>query len=688
LNLINPSLLWLLSGISIPILIHLLTRFRSTTIKFSTVNYIKELKTSSIKKIKIQQFILLLLRMMTIISLVLMFAQPVTKGIVPGLIVSEQKTRLVLVIDNSASMSSIKNGETLLDRAKKGAITLLPTFGENTKITIAQTCPQKILYTGKQQDSRLISSIENIKHTKEFDEVWHLIDSLVTDRKYDDPVKECIVFSNATHEPDSLFLSTNFSYDWKFYFINPGEVIENLAIESVSTINRIKTPTELIKINTIISNSSGFLKKNIPIELLFDQNRVGQVLAEFSANSDKEFIFQAYPGKKGIIDGSIVLPVDDYLEDNKWFFSMPIMKEIKCGIIGSNDEELTILKMLFRSIDPNNQFLSIETRLQPDINRLFIDEFDVVIIHNPQSISEESIEALDLYLKNGGGVIWFQGNNKEFFNGDLVDHLGFPYLNDIRKSKSGFFNVDYNMFNSDLLSNLQVRNLQNELPEIFSYIDVDITKRQKIHMSLGSADPLLLEFSKGSGKVFYFTTLLDLRWNDFPVRAILIPLIHRLLILTGTDEINTSPVIVGESKWISVPQDYIRNTWKVKSPSGIQTFILPDFNKEGIWISDTKELGIYQVYSNESLFTSFPTRLHHNEYIKDISFQSSINNFLSKDDIKWLNLEGDFASGFSETRNGKSLWKTFLLIGIILLLIESIVGRPNPSKMKIEKVDA
>ena len=77
-----------------------------------------------------------------------------------------------------------------------------------------------------------------------------------------------------------------------------------------------------------------------------------------------------------------------------------------------------------------------------------------------------------------------------------------------------------------------------------------------------------------------------------------------------------------------------------------------------------------------------------NFLIKDISFQSSINNFLSKDDIKWLNLEGDFASGFSETRNGKSLWKTFLLIGIILLLIESIVGRPNPSKMKIEKVDA
>ncbi len=617
-----------------------------------------------------------------------MFAQPVTKGIVPGLIVSEQKTRLVLIIDNSSSMNSVKNGETLLERSKKGAIMLLPTFGENTKITIAQTCPRKILYTGTQQDSRLISSIKNIKNTKEFDDIWHLIDSVVTDGVYDEPVKECVIFSNVTYAPDSLFLARNFRYDWKFYFINPGETIENLAIESVSTINRIKTPTELVKINTIISNSSGFLKKNIPIELLFDQDRVGQVLAEFYANSNKEFVFQAYPAKKGIIDGSIILPDDDYIEDNKWFFSMPVMEEIKCGIIGSNDEELTILEMLFRSIDPNNQFLSIETRLQPDINRLFIDEFDVIIIHNPQEISEESINALDLFLKNGGGVIWFQGNNKEIFNRDLVNHLGFPYLNGIKKSKSGIFKVDYNMFNSDLLSNLQVRNLQNELPEIFSYIDIDITKRQKIHMSLNSTDPLLLEFSKGSGKVFYFTTLLDLRWNDFPVRAILIPLIHRLLILTGTDEINTSPVVVGESKWISLPQDHIRNTWKVKSPSGIQTLIVPDFNNERILISETRELGIYRVYSNENLFSSFPTRLHHNEYIRDISIKSSVNNFLSEDDIKWVNLEGDIASAFSEIRNGKALWKTFLLLGIILLMIESLIGRPNPSKMKIEKLDA
>ena len=617
-----------------------------------------------------------------------MFAQPVTKGIVPGLIVSEQKTRLVLIIDNSSSMNSVKNGETLLERSKKGAIMLLPTFGENTKITIAQTCPRKILYTGKQQDSRLISSIKNIKDSKEFDNIWHLIDSVVTDGIYDEPVKECVIFSNVTHAPDSLFLARNFRYDWKFYFINPGETIENLAIESVSTINRIKTPTELVKINTIISNSSGFLKKNIPIELLFDQDRVGQVLAEFYANSNKEFVFQAYPAKKGIIDGSIILPDDDYLEDNKWFFSMPVMEEIKCGIIGSNDEELTILEMLFRSIDPNNQFLSIETRLQPDINRLFIDEFDVIIIHNPQEISEESINALDLFLKNGGGVIWFQGNNKEIFNRDLVNHLGFPYLNGIKKSESGIFKVDYNMLNSDLLSNLQVRNLQNELPEIFSYIDIDITKRQKIHMSLNSTDPLLLEFSKGSGKVFYFTTLLDLRWNDFPVRAILIPLIHRLLILTGTDEINTSPVVVGESKWISLPQDHIRNTWKVKSPSGIQTLIVPDFNNERILISETRELGIYQVYSNENLFSSFPTRLHHNEYIRDISIKSSVNNFLSEDDIKWVNFEGDIASAFSEIRNGKALWKTFLLLGIILLMIESLIGRPNPSKMKIEKLDA
>jgi hypothetical protein len=485
------------------------------------------------------------------------------------------------------------------------------------------------------------------------------------------------------HRPDSAFLAKNFRDDWKFYFINPGEIYDNLSIQSVSSINRIKTPNELVKLNARIKNSGNLPKPNVPVELLFDNHRVGQVVAEFTPAREKEFIFQAYPGRKGIVRARVTLPEDDYTADNNWFISMPVMEQIKCGLIASTQEELTILEMVFRSIDPTNQFLFVESRLQPDINRLFIDELDVAVIHNPQNISEEAITALDQFLKNGGGLIWFQGGgDPEVFNDILATHLGFPVIEELKNIGTGFFEINYRTSNSDLLANLQVRNIQKELPEIFSYINAKTMRKHKVHLSLNTGDPFLLEFSKGSGTVFYFTSLLDLRWNDLPVRGLLIPLVYRLLILTGTDEINTAPVAVGSTKWIYIEQDYIRSTWEVESPSGQKTLIVPDFNREGILIPATDELGIYRVFANGELFTSFPTRLYYKEYIQEELSQENLDQMISEDNTQWLDLEADFAALFSEIRQGKALWKTFLLIAIALLLLESILGRPNPSKMK------
>tara|TARA_Y100000590_G_scaffold469150_1_gene655119 strand:- start:532 stop:2571 length:2040 start_codon:yes stop_codon:yes gene_type:complete len=673
----------MLAAIAIPVIIHFLTRLRLNKVEFSSLHFIKKLETSSIRKVQIQKILLLLLRILAISALVLMLAQPVTQGLIPGWLAAEQRSHLVIVIDNSASMNGKLDGESLLESAKSGAISLLPFFHDNTQATVIQTCPKKTIFTGSPHDPLLPSLIKGIEASYEFDNIWDLIDSLTTDPTIDELLKECVVFSSLMHRPDSTFLAKNFLDDWKFYFINPGQIFDNISIQSVSSINRIKTVNDLVKLNTRIRNSGNLSKPNVPVELLFDNHRVGQVVAEFVPAREKEFIFQAYPGRKGIVRARVTLPDDDYSADNNWFISMPVMEQIKCGLIASTEEELTILEMIFRSIDPTNQFLFIESRLQPEINRLFIDELDVVVIHNPQTILEEAALALDHFLKNGGGLIWFQGNgDTTIFNSNLVTHMGFPVIEEFKKTVTGFFGINYQTSNSDLLSNLQVRNIHKELPEIFSYIDIKTTLKQKIHLTLDTGDPFLLEFSKGSGTVFYFTSLLDLRWNDLPVRGLLIPLIYRLLILSGTDEINTSPVTVGSSKWISIEQDYIRRTWEVESPSGQKTLIVPDFNREGILIPNTDELGIYQVFSNGELFTSFPTRLHEKEYIRDESFQVNLNQIISADNTQWLSLEMDLAKLFSEVRQGKALWKTFLLITVVLLLLESIIGRPNLSKIK------
>ncbi|HIN02637.1 MAG TPA: hypothetical protein EYM60_04795, partial [Candidatus Marinimicrobia bacterium] len=115
MTVLTPSALWFLGAISIPIIIHLLSRLRIKKVEFSTVRFIKQLETSSIRKIKIQQILLLLLRMLAIASLVMMMAQPVTQGFMPGWLAAEQDARLIMVIDNSASMNVQDGDKSFLD---------------------------------------------------------------------------------------------------------------------------------------------------------------------------------------------------------------------------------------------------------------------------------------------------------------------------------------------------------------------------------------------------------------------------------------------------------------------------------------------------------------------------------------------------------------------------------------------
>lgn len=683
MNLLAPSALWILGAIAIPIFIHFFSRLKLNKVEFSTLQFIKQLQTSSMRKVQIEKLLLLLLRIIAITFLVLMLAKPVTRGLIPSWLKASQRSRLVIVIDNSASMNGEIDGKTLLERSKHGAISLLPYFHDNTLITVALTCSDKTTFTGSPNDPLLPLFIKGIEPTNKFDNVWSIIDSLVTQPNIEETVKECIIFSDLMYNPDSTFLSKYFNDDWIFYFFNAGDIYDNLSIESVSSINRIKTPNELVKLNVRVKNTGNLSKPNVPIEMLFDNHRVGQVVTEFEPSKEKDFIFQAYPGKKGIVESRIILPDDDYDADNNWFISLPVMEQIKCGLIASTKEELTILEMVFRSIDPSNKFLFIESRLQPEINRLFLDELDVVVIHNAQNISMEAINVLAQFLKNGGGLIWFQGNgNSDGFNRNLITHIGFPKIDGIKKIDKGFFGINDSDVDTDLLSNLQVRKINKELPEIFSYVNTITNRKHKIHLSLNTGDPFLLEFSKGIGSVFYFTSLLDLRWNDLPIRGILIPLVYRLLILTGTDEINTSPITVGSEKWISIEQNYIRRTWEVESPSGVKTLIVPDFDREGILIKNTDELGVYRVFSEGALFTSFPTRLDDKEYIWQLFSKENLYKSISADKIQWMDLESDFDSIFLEIRQGKSLWKTFLLVAIVILLLESILGRPSPTKMK------
>ena len=152
MTFLAPAAMILLAGVGIPILVHFLNRFNVKKVNYSSIRFLKSMKTNTIKSIRLRKLILLLLRIGIITALVLMLSRPVTEGFMPGWLSAGMDSRLLLVIDNSSSMSAQNDMKSLLDGAKQTANKLLDVYGENTTVNIIQTCPPKILFNGKAKD--------------------------------------------------------------------------------------------------------------------------------------------------------------------------------------------------------------------------------------------------------------------------------------------------------------------------------------------------------------------------------------------------------------------------------------------------------------------------------------------------------------------------------------------------------
>ena len=98
-----PYFLYGLFLVSIPIALHLINRSRADKMQFSSLLFVRQINQSDIKKLKLKDLILLMLRILFIVCVVLAFSglhiKP-QKGL-PG----NEKSKTVIIQDDSYSIS-------------------------------------------------------------------------------------------------------------------------------------------------------------------------------------------------------------------------------------------------------------------------------------------------------------------------------------------------------------------------------------------------------------------------------------------------------------------------------------------------------------------------------------------------------------------------------------------------------
>jgi len=103
-SFLNPAFLWALPVASIPVIIHLLSRRRLPEISFPTTRFLRALEPNEVRRLRLRELLLLLLRTLALLFLVFAFARP---SITPRGAVTHAAAAVGILLDDSASMTAL-----------------------------------------------------------------------------------------------------------------------------------------------------------------------------------------------------------------------------------------------------------------------------------------------------------------------------------------------------------------------------------------------------------------------------------------------------------------------------------------------------------------------------------------------------------------------------------------------------
>ena len=133
MHFIYPGFLWGLLAVVIPMTIHLLQLRRPQRLLFTNIDFIQEVELTTMRRRRIQEILVLLLRVLGIIFLVLIFAQP----FLPAQQATESGNEVAVLLDNSSSMQGVgSTQQSLLQEAETQAEAMGKGYGAATRFHI------------------------------------------------------------------------------------------------------------------------------------------------------------------------------------------------------------------------------------------------------------------------------------------------------------------------------------------------------------------------------------------------------------------------------------------------------------------------------------------------------------------------------------------------------------------------
>ena len=672
MELVYPKLLWLLSLLIIPVLIHLFHFRRYKTLFFSSLKFIKFIEQENKSTKKLKNLLILFARLLALTSIILAFAQPIIqKGKLKH---SAGKNVLAIYIDNSFSMSAKGSEGELISEARELARRLLKNTPLETAILLATNKLDGI-------EQRLISKIEALDYLDKIELTpinRNLEDVINWQRTFLDKEnleqqklanRQYVLLSDFQN---STFIMNKIAED-KIHFYNPIQLFpqdrSNIYIDSVWFSSPIHKKGEANELFIQIKNDAEEATTNLELELEIGKKQRTSFI-DIDAGKKSVISFQITDQENGQKNGKVSINDKQLYWDDEFYFSYRVADFSNTLIINGDAASDNVTRVF--NIEP---FFKTQSIKDVEFTKDKLNQCDFVILNGLNSISSGIDEDLVEFNKMGGSIFIFPGNNIDY--SEYRHFLKALNLPELGPSISTGLKIDQINFKDPFFKGVFEKENKNlNLPSVTkSYSSRNLKQETAFSLiSFRNGAPLLL---KSKENAYLFLSSLNTDFGNFIGNA----LFPTILLRAGELSTKNYPLfaLIGEENRIAV-LDPILNDQALKLIGNNSEFI-PIIQKIGnqnfISISGMEAIeklkaGNFSIQTDDEIGL---LALNYSRKESELDYKNEkeiLDAFKNKgiSNCQYEKIENGQSSANIEVDKPYEYWKLFLVLGLFFITSE------------------
>jgi|JI9StandDraft_1071089.scaffolds.fasta_scaffold05570_9 hypothetical protein len=685
MKFVHPEILWALTALAIPIIVHLFNFRKFKKVLFSNVEFLKEIKHETQSKSKLKHYLILLTRMLALAAIVFAFAQPYLP--IPGATSKPGGSAVSVYLDNSFSMEGEGKDGRLFELAKNKAIEIVNSFQPSDKFQLLtgdfEGRHQRLV--SRDEMTELIQETQISPVSRKLSEVIARQSDLLSNSGLDN--RRSFILSDLQQSVSDFSEVKNDTSIFVNLVPDLAENSSNIYVDSVWFDTPVRQLNQPDVLHARVVNTGNESRENIPLQLTINGQQKSVASANVQAESYVDVDITYTNTEAGF--KRCVLSLDDLsiTKDDDYFFSYTVAEKINILEIRGKDVIVDAVKTVF-SDDPYFNFSSSN---EGSIDFGSFTEKNLIIINQLKGISSGLSDEIQKYVNAGGSVLIIPGAEAIIneYN-TLIGQLGMGQIagkmSAFGASSNGGFSEKVVAVNYDhyIFKNAFEKTIGHvDMPIVGSYYQINLPSQSTSEsmMNLQSGSPFMVSNKPGAGRTYLTAVSLQTEESNFINHAFFPATLLR----------------IAEFSQAEMPLDYslgsenaivLRNvnlggdeSFRLKNANG-ELEIIPEHRNAGsnmeIYVhSDLKLAGNYELHRGETLVAVLSFNYDRTESntraLSSDEAQQMINN-AGWDN--WAILNGDMesiAAGASEINEGKKYWFSMIIWALIFLALEVLL---------------